>query len=96
MKEKLSVEQRAKRILDSLTKEELIDIFTDAGFEVSEGEGKIMNFFGEEIYDQTSESHFSLEFSFTNTKTRGYSFALSDSVENSFDESSTFKVRPAA
>jgi hypothetical protein len=39
----LDADERVKAILDSLTKEDVIAFFSDAGFEVSDGKGFIID-----------------------------------------------------
>ncbi|MNB84574.1 hypothetical protein D3C81_804300 [compost metagenome] len=49
---KKSVEQRAKDILDSMTKEDFVSLLEEAGFEVTDGDGRIFDGEGRDITDE--------------------------------------------
>lgn len=51
MKKTRTPEERAAAILDTLSKEELIEFFVQAGFEMSEGTGMILNAKNEVVFD---------------------------------------------
>jgi len=62
---KLTPEERAAAILESLTKEDIIELFSEAGFELSEGTGLILNANNEVIFEPTKSDEILIKRTFT-------------------------------